>query len=300
MNIYYHSLYTDGIDPSSTFPRQRYRLIKNELKSYQSNGFINIAQSKEAKIDDIYRAHLKDYVDRFIGGELSDKETREIGLKPWTEDIIKRTLLIAGGSLRALEDIYNGDFIAANMAGGAHHAFKEKGSGFCIFNDLAMCALKAIDHYLYKNVLIIDLDVHQGDGTASILKDRNEIFTFSMHCEKNYPFKKENSNYDVSLEEGLNDNQYLKILEESLLQIDSIKSDIIFFQAGVDTLSDDRYGKLNLTREGLKKRNEYIFHFSKNRKNPILIFMGGGYSKPINSTVLAFKDLFTSSFKYSF
>ena len=300
MNIYYHSLYTDGIDPSSTFPRQRYRLIKNELKSYQSNGFINIAQSKEAKIDDIYRAHLKDYVDRFIGGELSDKETREIGLKPWTEDIIKRTLLIAGGSLRALDDIYNGDFIAANMAGGTHHAFKEKGSGFCIFNDLAMCALKAIDHYLYKNVLIIDLDVHQGDGTASILKDRNEIFTFSMHCEKNYPFKKENSNYDVSLDKGLNDNQYLKILEESLLQIDSIKSDIIFFQAGVDTLSDDRYGKLNLTREGLKKRNEYIFHFSKNRKNPILIFMGGGYSKPINNTVLAFKDLFTSCFKYSF
>ena len=300
MNIYYHSLYTDGIDPSSTFPRERYRLIKNELKSYQSKGFINIAQSKKAKIDDIYRAHLKDYVDRFIGGQLSDKETREIGLKPWTQDIVKRTLLITGGSLQALEDIYKGANIAANMAGGTHHAFEAKGSGFCIFNDLAICALKAIDHFLYKKILIIDLDVHQGDGTASILKGRNEIFTFSMHCEKNYPFKKENSNYDVSLNEGLNDNQYLKILEESLLQIDSIKSDIIFFQAGVDTLSDDRYGKLNLTREGLKKRNEYIFHFSKNRKNPILIFMGGGYSKPINSTVLAFKDLFTSSFQYRF
>jgi len=300
LNIYYHSLYTDGIDPSSTFPRERYRLIKNELKSYQSNGFINIAQSKKAKIDDIYRAHLKDYVDRFIGGQLSDKETREIGLKPWTQDIVKRTLLITGGSLQALEDIYKGANIAANMAGGTHHAFEAKGSGFCIFNDLAICALKAIDHFLYKKILIIDLDVHQGDGTASILKGRNEIFTFSMHCEKNYPFKKENSNYDVSLNEGLNDNQYLKILEESLLQIDSIKSDIIFFQAGVDTLSDDRYGKLNLTREGLKKRNEYIFHFSKNRKNPILIFMGGGYSKPINSTVLAFKDLFTSSFQYRF
>ena len=300
MNIYYHSLYTDGIDPSSTFPRERYRLIKNELKSYQSNGFINIAQSREAKINDIYRAHLKDYVDRFIGGQLSDKETREIGLKPWTQDIVKRTLLITGGSLQALEDIYKGANIAANMAGGTHHAFEAKGSGFCIFNDLAICALKAIDHFLYKKILIIDLDVHQGDGTASILKSRNEIFTFSMHCEKNYPFKKENSNYDVSLNEGLNDNQYLKILEESLLQIDSIKSDIIFFQAGVDTLSDDRYGKLNLTREGLKKRNEYIFHFSKNRKNPILIFMGGGYSKPITGTVLAFKDLFTSSFQYRF
>ena len=143
-------------------------------------------------------------------------------------------MFLTGGSLKALEDINNGLPISSNLGGGTHHAYKDKGSGFCIFNDLAICALKAINHYNFKKVLIIDLDVHQGDGTASILSGIDEIFTFSMHCQKNFPFLKQKSDLDVPLDEGLMDGYYIEILKKSLSKLDFIDSDIIFFQAGVD------------------------------------------------------------------
>ena len=298
MNLYYHNLYTNGIHKESTFPRERYVLIYNELKSFKNN--INFLESPKAQLDDIYKAHSKNYVDNFTSGNLSPNEIRKIGLKPWTNDIVDRTLLITGGSLKALEDIYNGEQIAGNLAGGTHHAHKDMGSGFCIFNDLAICALKAIDFYGSKRIIILDLDVHQGDGTASILKNRKDIFTFSMHCEKNFPFIKEKSDFDVALKKNMNDDEYLDILSKSLTSLDGIESDTIFFQAGVDTLISDRYGKLNLSPDCLKKRNNLIFEFSKKRKNPVLIFMGGGYSTPIHHTVNSFKDLFISASHYHF
>ena len=227
-------------------------------------------------------------------------EIREIGLKPWSSAIVDRTLFLTGGSLNALEDINNGSFISSNLGGGTHHAHKDRGSGFCIFNDLAICALKAIKDYNYKKVLIVDLDVHQGDGTASILEDTNEIFTFSMHCQKNYPFLKQKSDLDVPLDEELMDEQYIEILKKNIFKLESIDSDIIFFQAGVDSLKEDRYGKLNLSLDGLMLRNELIYEFAYKRKNPIIIFMGGGYSKPIYETVTAFKELFIFFSNYSF
>ncbi|MAV16457.1 MAG: histone deacetylase [Candidatus Marinimicrobia bacterium] len=300
MNIYYHSLYTYGIDENSTFPRERYELIRNSLETEFNKKLINFIEPNKANIEDIYLAHDKDYVDRFISSNLTNKEIRKIGLKPWTNNIIDRTLFIAGGSLNALEDIYRGENVACNLAGGTHHAHKDMGSGFCIFNDLAICAKKAILDYNFKKVLIIDLDVHQGDGTASILRDQDNIYTFSMHCEKNFPFIKEKSDFDVALKKYMTDDDYLKILIESLNLLDSIESDIIFFQAGVDTLISDRYGKLNLSAECLEERNNCVFEFSKKRKNPLLIFMGGGYSSPIDHTVNSFKDLFVQASHYYF
>ncbi len=299
MNIYYHKLYTDGIDEESSFPRDRYKLIKQAL-DFNENNSIKILESKKANLEDIYRAHSAEYVNKFLNGNLSNKEIREIGLKPWTEKIVDRTLLIAGGSLMALNDIYNGAKISANMAGGTHHAFYDRGSGFCIFNDIAICALKAIDYHNFRKILIIDLDVHQGDGTASILNDRKDIYTFSMHCEKNFPFKKVKSDLDVALEEKITDDEYLQKLSLNLDSLDNIKSDIIFFQAGVDTHSSDRYGKLNLSSEGLDKRNKLVYDFAHKRKNPLLIFMGGGYGIPISRTVDAFFKMFTFFSSYKF
>ena len=300
MNIYYHPLYTYGIDSNSTFPRERYELIRNSLEAESNNGLIRFIEPNKADVRDIYRAHSKDYVDRFLNSDLSDKEIREIGLKPWSSAIVERTMFLTGGSLKALEDISNGSPISSNLGGGTHHAHKDKGSGFCIFNDLAICALKAINYYNFKKVLIIDLDVHQGDGTASILKNRDDIITFSMHCEKNFPFKKVNSNIDIPLEEGISDEKYLELLNKGLNSLQRIKSDVIFFQAGVDTLGSDRYGKLKLTQNGLKLRNELILDFARKKKNPILIFMGGGYSLPISETVNAFKEMFILFSKYNF
>ena len=300
MNIYYHPLYTYGIDSNSTFPRERYELIRNSLEAESNNGLINFVEPIKADLRDIYRAHSKDYVDRFLNSNLSNKEIREIGLKPWSSAIVDRTMFLTGGSLKALEDIKNGSFISSNLGGGTHHAHRDKGSGFCIFNDLAICALKAINDYKFKKALIIDLDVHQGDGTASILRGIDEIFTFSMHCQKNYPFLKQKSDLDVPLDEELTDEQYIEILKKNIFKLESIDSDIIFFQAGVDSLKEDRYGKLNLSLDGLMLRNELIYEFAYKRKNPIIIFMGGGYSKPIYETVTAFKELFIFFSNYSF
>ena len=300
MNIYYHPLYTKGIDSKSTFPKERYDLIKTSLSVSKSSHLITIKDPNPASIEDIYKAHSKDYVDAFLSSSLSEKQVREIGLKPWSNKIIDRTLLLTGGSLCALSDLSKGAPAAANMAGGTHHAFKDRGSGFCIFNDLAICAIKAIEDYKYNRVLIIDLDVHQGDGTASILKNNNRAYTFSVHCKQNFPFKKEASNTDIEIETGADDSTYLNILRNSLIDLESIESDIIFFQAGVDTLASDRYGKLLLTAEGLNARNEMVFDFARKRKNPLLILMGGGYSEPIDNTVAAFQDLFIAAAKYSF
>ena len=300
MNIYYHPLYTKGIDSKSTFPKERYDLIKTSLSVSKSSHLITIKDPNPASTEDIYKAHSKDYVDAFLSSSLSEKQVREIGLKPWSNKIIDRTLLLTGGSLCALSDLSKGAPVAANMAGGTHHAFKDRGSGFCIFNDLAICAIKAIEDYKYNRVLIIDLDVHQGDGTASILKDNNKVYTFSVHCKQNFPFKKEASNTDIEIETGADDSTYLSILRNGLTKLESVESDIIFFQAGVDTLASDRYGKLLLTSEGLNARNEMVFDFARKRKNPLLILMGGGYSEPIDNTVAAFQDLFIAAAKYSF
>ena len=300
MNIYYHPLYTKGIDSKSTFPKERYDLIKTSLSVSKSSHLITIKDPNPASIEDIYKAHSKDYVDAFLSSSLSEKQVREIGLKPWSNKIIDRTLLLTGGSLCALSDLSKGAPVAANMAGGTHHAFKDRGSGFCIFNDLAICAIKAIEDYKYNRVLIIDLDVHQGDGTASILKDNNKVYTFSVHCKQNFPFKKEASNTDIEIETGADDSTYLSILRNGLTKLESVESDIIFFQAGVDTLASDRYGKLLLTIDGLNARNEMVFDFARKRKNPLLILMGGGYSEPIDNTVAAFQDLFITAAKYSF
>lgn len=300
MNIYYHPLYTKGIDSKSTFPKERYDLIKTSLSVSKSSHLITIKDPNPASTEDIYKAHSKDYVDAFLSSSLSEKQVREIGLKPWSNKIIDRTLLLTGGSLCALSDLSKGAPVAANMAGGTHHAFKDRGSGFCIFNDLAICAIKAIEDYKYNRVLIIDLDVHQGDGTASILKDNNRAYTFSVHCKQNFPFKKEASNTDIEIETGADDSTYLSILRNGLTKLESVESDIIFFQAGVDTLASDRYGKLLLTIDGLNARNEMVFDFARKRKNPLLILMGGGYSEPIDNTVAAFQDLFITAAKYSF
>ena len=198
MDIYYDQIYTDGIDDLSRFPKERYQLIYKEILNSNYNKYINFISPKKVKLDDILLAHDSNYVQNFFDKQLTNKEKRKIGLLPWNEKIYERTLKIIGGSIGALKSSINSS-IAANMAGGTHHAFYNHGAGYCIFNDIAICTQIAIRDHALKKILIIDLDVHQGDGTASILKNDDNLFTFSMHCEKNYPLKKEKSNLDINL-----------------------------------------------------------------------------------------------------
>ena len=299
IEIYYHPIYTFGISKSSNFPRDRYQLIYESLSKDKYLDNVKFITSEKIKIEHLYRAHEKKYVNNFLNDKLSKSQKRKIGLRPWTSKIVDRTLFITGGSLQALQStIKNG--ISANLAGGTHHAHYDFGSGYCIFNDLAVCAYYCKTHYKnHQNILIIDLDVHQGDGTASILKKENSVFTFSMHCETNFPLKKKESDLDVSLEKGIKDDRYLDILSSNLKLLETVKTDIVFFQAGVDGLGTDALGHMKLSHQGLKKRNTMILEFCKNNNYPILVFMGGGYSKPIDDTVKAFKQLFLQCSVYN-
>ena len=296
--LFYHQIYTDGIDEQSRFPRERYQLTKKALD--ESEHQIRFVNPEMIKIEDIYVAHEKTYVDSFINGLLSDKLKRRIGLQPWNNQIINRTRYIMGGSLGALESAINSNGIAANMAGGTHHAYYSYGSGYCIFNDLAICAKMAIrNHEHVNNVLIIDLDVHQGDGTASIFSNDNNVFTFSMHCESNFPLKKMASDIDVPIKKGTSDKEYLNELQSNLDKLNQVPRDVIFYQAGVDVLETDGLGHLCLSRNGVFSRNKMVLDFARKSQSPLVVFMGGGYSKPIEHSVNAFVELFEQCSKYS-
>lgn len=295
--LFYHPIYTYGIDKNSTFPRERYELTKNKLKDKKL--LIHFKKPNLASLEDIYLGHDKKFVNSFVNGALSQNEIRKIGLQPWNENIVHRTLYILGGSIGAMKSAIKKRSIAGNMAGGTHHAHFSYGSGYCIFNDLAICAIKAINNFQgIKKVLIIDLDVHQGDGTASILENYQNIFTFSMHCKNNFPLKKTKSDLDVPLEKGMQDNQYLETLQKHIEILKKKKVDLILFQAGVDILSKDRLGYLQISRNGVRKRNKMVLDFAKEKKIPLVIFMGGGYSKPIQHSVDSFVDLFTQCSRY--
>ena len=223
--------------------------------------------------------HQQDFVDRFLAGDLSEKEIRRIGLKPWKKEIIDRTLHLVGGALEGLNDLLNGATISGNMAGGTHHAFRGEGSGYCIFNDIAIAAEVALKTESVNRILVIDLDVHQGDGTAEIFRNDPRVYTVSLHGENNFPFRKKISDFDLGFANGTKDEEYLSQLDQVLKGLINEPFDLIFFQAGVDGLDSDSLGLLSLTRAGLKKRNAQIFQFRKKVMEAFAYFYGRGICK---------------------
>ena len=296
LSLFYHPLYTYGIDPGARFPRERYELLANRLNKLPG---IQLYEPRQVTREELAVAHDADYIDRFLTNKLSDKEMRRIGLRPWTPDIVSRTMHLMGGSLQALEQVLLKGGIAGNMAGGTHHAYHDFGSGYCIFNDLALCALHALRSPQVQRILILDLDVHQGDGTAAILGDIPEAVTCSIHASKNFPFRKQTSDLDIGLPDGSGDAAYLNALEIALQRFPLDEFDLLLYQAGVDSLRDDRLGKLSVSRDGLDRRNRRIFELATAASVPTAIFMGGGYAEPITPTVDAFVDLFSAAAEYS-
>lgn len=292
MQLYYDPIYTEGIDPTARFPRERYRLLAGRL---QSRTDLDIQRPRQATRAELVVAHAPDYVDRFLEGTLAPEAIRRIGLRPWTPAIIERTLRITGGSLQALEHVLQHGGIAGNMAGGTHHAYRDFGSGYCIFNDLAICALSALKRPGIRHVLILDLDVHQGDGTAAMLADDPRAFTCSIHAESNFPFRKEQSDLDVHLADDTGDADYLACLDRTLAKLPIKQFDLLLYQAGVDPLKEDALGKLALTRRGLRRRNQRVFDLHKAHNIPTVLFMGGGYANPLEPTIDALEDLFTQA-----
>jgi acetoin utilization deacetylase AcuC-like enzyme len=291
-SLYYHPLYSDGLDRTARFPVDRYRLLAQQIPRLDIEQNIQIKESRLANREEILLVHERDFVDRFLSNSLSEKEIRRIGLKPWKPEIVPRTLHLVGGALDSLGELLNGASIAGNMAGGTHHSFRGEGAGYCIFNDLAICAEVALQQKNINRVLILDLDVHQGDGTAEIFAGDERVYTVSLHGENNFPFRKKRSDLDVGFPNGMKDEKYLDSLDRVLEKLAQDEFDLIFFQAGVDGLASDALGLLSLSREGLVRRNKKVFEWRRSLGIPLLIFMGGGYAKPITDTVDAFCDLF--------
>jgi len=226
---------------------------------------------------------------------LTEKEIKRIGLTPWTPQIVPRTLLLMGGAIAALSHVMEHGGIAGNMAGGTHHAHHDFGSGYCIFNDLAVCSLLALSKYDVTKIAVVDFDVHQGDGTATILQNIDKVLTISVHCRQNFPFRKSESDYDLELPANAGDEEMLAMVAKALEITKQFDPELILFQAGVDGLATDALGKLNISPQGMSKRNEMVFDLAVEQLIPTVVFMGGGYSDPIRHTIDAFSDLFLSA-----
>jgi acetoin utilization deacetylase AcuC-like enzyme len=230
-------------------------------------------------------AHAPHYVESIINGTVDRLIMRRIGF-PWTRELVTRSFTIVGGAIASAEEALESG-VAGNLAGGTHHALWDAGEGFCVFNDLAVVVQYLFAQGLVRRVAVIDLDVHQGNGTAAILGGREDVYLFSMHGAKNYPFRKVASTLDIDLPDNTGDDEYLTILSEKLPTIFAWKPDIILYQAGVDPLREDTLGRLSLSMEGLAERDRMVVRACRRHGVPLSLAMGGGYAKPVELTVQA-------------
>ena len=237
----------------------------------------NILEPNKASIEELELVHDREYISKILNGTLTDNEIRRLGFN-WSEILSNRSFLAVNGTLLTCKEaLKNG--IANHLAGGTHHSHRNFGSGYCVFNDMAYASKSLINSKLVKKILIFDTDVHQGDGTAEILKNNKDIFTCSIHCKNNFPFRKSKSDLDIELEDNLEDKDYLDIVNKTL--IDCMKEcdpEIVIFDAGVDIHKDDKLGNLNISSEGLLKRDKLILSFFKKHSIPVATVIGGGYS----------------------
>ena len=278
LNVVYNDNYDIPLPEGHRFVGTKFSDLYNFIKNSNLYTNLTIHQSKSAPINDVQVVHNRDYVISVKEGNLSRDQERRINL-PWSEKLAKRSFLAIQGTLQTSQLALDYG-IACHLAGGTHHAFKDCGSGFCVFNDLAYASITLLNQKKINKILILDLDVHQGDGTASICENIDNIFTCSIHCKNNFPFDKKNSNLDVPIDDEEDDVKYINILTKTLDQIEShFTPDIVFYDAGVDVHSNDDLGNLNLTDDGIKKRDEIVCEYFKEKKIPLCTVIGGGYSK---------------------
>ncbi len=269
-----------------SYPMDKYRLVPERLLA---EGILTpdvIVEPQPIALGDILRVHTPAYVHAFINGTLERKAMLRLGL-PWSQELVHRAFAVIGGTLGAARAALR-DGIAANLAGGTHHAFADHGEGYCVFNDLVIVLRRLRADGCISRALIIDLDVHQGNGTAALCQTDPDTFTFSMHGENNYPARKEQSSWDIALPDGTTDEQYLGLLEESLpVLLQQARPDLILYQAGVDVLRGDRFGKLTLSMAGVGERDRFVCAYARRAGIPLVVTLGGGYARDINRIVTA-------------
>jgi acetoin utilization deacetylase AcuC-like enzyme len=283
--------YAHPLPENHRFPMLKYELLPEQLLYEGTVNQENFFQPNPISEDRIVRVHEPDYWRKLHGLELSASEIRKTGF-PLSQELVTREVVIMGGTLEAA--VYALQYGAAmNIAGGTHHAFTNRGEGFCLLNDNALAAQYLLDEGKATKVLIVDLDVHQGNGTAQIFAQEPRVFTFSMHGGNNYPLHKEKSDVDVPLPDGIDDAAYLKLLREHLPALmDQVAPDFVFYQCGVDVLASDKLGKLALTLAGCKERDRLVLELCHQHRVPVCASMGGGYSTRIADIVEAHANTF--------
>lgn len=291
IRIAFDPIYAHPLPEGHRFPMLKYELIPEQLLyegSVTKEYFFSPAQCDEATI---LLTHEKSYLDKLLQQTLSPSEQRRIGF-PQSPELTKRELIITQGTIDCCTYAFQTG-VALNVAGGTHHAFADRGEGFCLLNDMAVAA----NHLLYQKkaskILIIDLDVHQGNGTAKLFENNSSVFTFSMHGAHNYPFHKERSDLDIPLKDGTSGKEYLRLLQETLPElIEKIKPDFAFYLSGVDILETDKFGKLKVTLEECKERDHFVFTSLRKNNIPVVVAMGGGYSPDVRVIVEAHCNTF--------
>jgi acetoin utilization deacetylase AcuC-like enzyme len=269
------------------FPIQKYRMLRETLTGDER---LSLSSAPFAAERDLLRVHGRDYVAGFLAGTLEPAAMRRIGF-PWSEHLVERTLASVGGTIAATKQALCVG-LGGTLAGGTHHAFQCEGSGFCVFNDLAVASQWCRSERGISRIAIVDLDVHQGDGTASIFAGDAAVFTLSLHGAHNFPFRKQRSRLDIELPDRTAGPEYHALLEHSLQQVYQFRPEIIFYQSGVDTLDSDRLGRLCLTLDDLARRDRLVLRSAAEKRIPVVITLGGGYSEPIDLTVAAHAQTF--------
>lgn len=288
--LFYCDHYAIPLPSGHKFPMSKYSLIRDLLAR---DGFYRFECAPLADPSVVSLAHDADYVNRFLSGTLSQAAIRRIGF-PWSDGLVKRTLASIGGTLSATIDAIRFGW-GGNLAGGTHHAFRAEGSGFCVFNDIAVSIEWLRSQGRILKTAILDLDVHQGDGTAQIFHDDPDVLTISLHCKSNFPFRKQRSKIDVDLADNIGDDEYLRTLDLLLPDVFAFEPEIVYYQSGVDGLKSDSLGKLALTHAGLKERDRRVMAAACTHQIPFVVTLGGGYSNPIQLTAEAHANTFRTA-----
>ncbi|MHA7628396.1 histone deacetylase family protein [Corallococcus sp. M7] len=280
MRVFHIDRYLVPLPDGHRFPMEKYRVLREILLERGILPPAAFHEAPRAERAELARVHTPRYLDAFFGGTLTDAEVRRLGF-PWSLRLVDNARASVGGTLAAARAALEDGF-GANLAGGTHHAFPDHGEGFCVFNDIAVAIRVLQAEGAIRRAVVVDLDVHQGNGTAAVFAGDPSVFTFSMHGEHNFPFRKHASHLDLGLEDGVEDAEYLAVLDANLPHVlESAHADLLFFQAGVDPLEEDTLGRLSLTHAGLRERDLRVMRAAKERGLPVVLTLGGGYARPL-------------------
>ncbi len=284
MKVFYSDQFVLPLPEGHRFPMKKYSMLRERVAESDICGPDELRTPHAVTDEEILRAHDPGYLKKVVAGMLTDKEMRRIGF-PWSTRMVERSRRASGGTLDACRAALE-EGLAANLAGGTHHAFADRGEGFCVLNDSAIAARALRSEGLVDKVVVLDTDVHQGNGTAAILRGDPHVFTFSIHGAKNFPFHKEESDLDVGLPDSADDGEYLAALERGLEEaLDRSEADLAIFLAGADPFEGDCLGRLSVTKEGLAERDRLVLGSCRERGLPVVATMAGGYAREVEDTV---------------